>query len=599
MKLRKLFAGVAAAATLLGGMAFGATAANAADTASITLSGKTVKGTVYTAYKIGSYDTASAKVENDKLASVGVTTDQAWKTDAENVLGATVTNTPEYKGYGDPLAYVAGTTGYYTNTPATLPNASATMESFVQSLAGKLDGKTAVDPSQTVANDNDEVVFSGLDEGLYLIVSKTDTEPATDAGSPLAIVGTQVTVNGTAYTKLGANNQTLGKAVVKPSTPQKPSKSASDLNPYVGATITYTLEGTVPAKANSFKFVDTPSAGLTVKLDTLKVNVQGETDPLANTEYTVDPASGDFNTSAAKPSFTIALNNATKYQGKHIVVKYNALVNKKANVNGTNNDVRFDNSNQTTTTTITPQLNTVTFTKKGVDADTNALKGVVFQIVADTNNATPLPDGTATEATSGDKGVVTFSGLPNGTYTITEKTPADGYLTIALPSFTVTVENGKVLKVNYLGKNIENYDSMLVLIHFKGHPMGGYGGALKQLSIGCASSAASVAATASSRDSCICCEWSLMTASFLMLSAKPAHYAHATRHPAPDRPNDDETQRASPAYAESLPSVSYSRLNTARTIVQLHAFACLSFGFGIECPRRLHRRFATAYTAPS
>ena len=102
--------------------------------------------------------------------------------------------------------------------------------------------------------------------------------------------------------------------MVKPSTPQKPSKSASDLNPYVGATITYTLEGTVPAKANSFKFVDTPSAGLTVKLDTLKVNVQGETDPLANTEYTVDPASGDFNTSAAKPSFTIALNNATKYQ---------------------------------------------------------------------------------------------------------------------------------------------------------------------------------------------------------------------------------------------------------------------------------------------
>lgn len=451
MKLRKLFAGVAAAATLLGGMAFGATAANAADTASITLSGKTVKGTVYTAYKIGSYDTVSAKVENDKLASVGVTTDQAWKTDAENVLGATVTNTPEYKGYGDPLAYVAGTTGYYTNTPATLPNASATMESFVQSLAGKLDGKTAVDPSQTVANDNDKVVFSGLDEGLYLIVSKTDTEPATDAGSPLAIVGTQVTVNGTAYTKLGANNQTLGKAVVKPSTPQKPSKSASDLNPYVGATITYTLEGTVPAKANSFKFVDTPSAGLTVKLDTLKVNVQGETDPLANTEYTVDPASGDFNTSAAKPSFTIALNNATKYQGKHIVVKYNALVNKKANVNGTNNDVRFDNSNQTTTTTITPQLNTVTFTKKGVDADTNALEGVVFQIVADTNNATPLPDGTATEATSGDKGVVTFSGLPNGTYTITEKTPADGYLTTALPSFTVTVENGKVTNVTPTG----------------------------------------------------------------------------------------------------------------------------------------------------
>lgn len=48
--------------------------------------------------------------------------------------------------------------------------------------------------------------------------------------------------------------------------------------------------------------------------------------------------------------------------------------------------------------------------------------------------------------------------------------------------------DGKHLKKNYVGKNIENYDSMLVISHFKGHPMGGYGGALKQLSIGVASS---------------------------------------------------------------------------------------------------------------
>ena len=50
------------------------------------------------------------------------------------------------------------------------------------------------------------------------------------------------------------------------------------------------------------------------------------------------------------------------------------------------------------------------------------------------------------------------------------------------------IPNGLSIKENYLGRNIENYDSMLVLSHFKGHPMGGYGGALKQLSIGCASS---------------------------------------------------------------------------------------------------------------
>ena len=51
------------------------------------------------------------------------------------------------------------------------------------------------------------------------------------------------------------------------------------------------------------------------------------------------------------------------------------------------------------------------------------------------------------------------------------------------------IPEGRAIKKNYVGKHIANYNSMLVLSHFKGHPMGGYGGALKQLSIGCASSA--------------------------------------------------------------------------------------------------------------
>ena len=57
------------------------------------------------------------------------------------------------------------------------------------------------------------------------------------------------------------------------------------------------------------------------------------------------------------------------------------------------------------------------------------------------------------------------------------------------PDMILDIPNGKILKKNYVGKNLANYDSMLVLSHFKGHAMGGYGGALKQLSIGCASSA--------------------------------------------------------------------------------------------------------------
>ena len=56
------------------------------------------------------------------------------------------------------------------------------------------------------------------------------------------------------------------------------------------------------------------------------------------------------------------------------------------------------------------------------------------------------------------------------------------------PDKVLEIPNGKAIQQNFVGKDIDNYDSMLVLSHFKGHPMGGYGGAIKQLSIGVASS---------------------------------------------------------------------------------------------------------------
>lgn len=56
------------------------------------------------------------------------------------------------------------------------------------------------------------------------------------------------------------------------------------------------------------------------------------------------------------------------------------------------------------------------------------------------------------------------------------------------PDLVLPVPGGRILKQNFVGKNMARYRSMLVLSHFKGHPVAGYGGALKQLSIGCASS---------------------------------------------------------------------------------------------------------------
>ena len=57
----------------------------------------------------------------------------------------------------------------------------------------------------------------------------------------------------------------------------------------------------------------------------------------------------------------------------------------------------------------------------------------------------------------------------------------EGEIELAIPE-------GQKIRKNYVGKHIENYDSLLVLSHFKGHPMGGFGGALKNISIGLASS---------------------------------------------------------------------------------------------------------------
>lgn len=56
------------------------------------------------------------------------------------------------------------------------------------------------------------------------------------------------------------------------------------------------------------------------------------------------------------------------------------------------------------------------------------------------------------------------------------------------PDLVLEIPNGKRIQKNYVGKDLSSYDSMLVLSHFKGHPMGGYGGAIKQISIGVASS---------------------------------------------------------------------------------------------------------------
>ena len=61
-------------------------------------------------------------------------------------------------------------------------------------------------------------------------------------------------------------------------------------------------------------------------------------------------------------------------------------------------------------------------------------------------------------------------------------------LDAAGPDMELEIPEGQKIKKNFVGKDLKNYDAALILSHFKGHPMGGFGGALKQLSIGFASS---------------------------------------------------------------------------------------------------------------
>ena len=118
----------------------------------------------------------------------------------------------------------------------------------------------------------------------------------------------------------------------------------------------------------------------------------------------------------------------------------------------------------------------------GEDGNQNYIKPEIFKPFIDYIDGTVVECNTAYEGarneTSKHKELLKKHGW---NIFKTDILDGDGEIELSIP-------NGLSIKKNYVGKNIEKYNSMIVLSHFKGHPMGGYGGALKQLSIGCASS---------------------------------------------------------------------------------------------------------------
>lgn len=453
MKMRKLFAGIAAAATLLGGMALGAASAQAADpqTTPLLQVNNAQEDHMYTPYKFATF-------ENAGNGTVEVSTVEAWKdavTAAADTANGNDSIPAEYKN--NPAAYVATF------------NAEQ-IRKFAEELAKTNPLPTADGAGLTVtaeqAGTAQPVAVDG--EGWYLV---TDTYNG-KAGTP-AVVAT--TVNGLDNLRIVADAKTgqggittVGRFNAKNENPlTPPSKTAKvgdvDVNGKtvnVGDTVDFTVSAAVPASAANydvypFTITDTASKGLKVaETNTFKVQVDGKDVDAAL--YKVEQTGS----AAVGTTTTITFASAKSLADKTIVVSYTGVVTKDAL---TGLDGSVDNKATITTnggTSGEGKTESKTygfqFKKIGVDDDANALAGAQFVVKKkdgkflkqDTESKawSSVDDQTdATVFTSGADGLVQFKGLAAGDYTVMETNAPNGYAQNFKVTFDVSIaENGTV-----------------------------------------------------------------------------------------------------------------------------------------------------------
>ena len=472
MKMRKLFAGIAAAATLLGGMALGATSAQAGDaattagTAAITVT-NSQEGHTYKAYKF-----ATLKVDTDnKGKSVQVDTDPAWVTavktavDTANGVQKPVQTTPaEYAG--NPAAYAA------------MKTADAD-EAWFRAFAEAMVAPQGNEANGQVNGNGKDAQIGNLTEGWYLV---TDTYMKNDRQTTgvNAIVAT--TLNGLAgnfsvvgYKGTGQGTiKAVGKFVAKnENTPTIDSKTVASADPNVsfdkktvkiGQQLTYTVKAIVPETADGYDsypyyIQDVASKGLTIDKDSIKVMAGNEAADGYTITSTVSQTTGETTT-------TITFANAKKYAGKQLVVTYNATVNdqilddaKVTNTAKASHDGTFDGTGVTKTL----YTGNLEFLKYGVGNDENKLAGATFNVYAGAKvEGTPLKFTSTktgangvykfnaegfTNVISGDDGKIVLNGLAAGKYTFKETGFVAGYAKNIVPEFTIEVaisDNGVV-----------------------------------------------------------------------------------------------------------------------------------------------------------
>lgn len=489
MKMRKLFAGIAAAATLLGGMALGATSAQAddamvTDNATFTFTAETEEQLTHAnlaAYKIGDY----VQYGSDQSVAYGVVTNSANKAAVDSALKAAGVDTADPKVDHLAAALNAGTLDISATRPwdKTANGNASTTRAFANALEseGKLASSQKVMLGAATTVQGGYSASVNLPAGIYVFIDSAAATESVTKAIPMIVASGTVNTGKKALT-----DPIQGANTVNMKNTNNPGKTKTVGEPFaaIGDTLTYTLTGTIANPApTEFKFTDKPGKGLTIKAGTFKfyANDVQISDADAATDFSV-PANDV--TGSTDASFDVTVNDPSKYAGKTIKVTFDAVVNDEASVtDGVVN--KLDNYG----TDIKANTGFVGFDFTKVDPDSKGIEGVTFQ-VKDGGTAlyfvkqddgsykkaasTNTPDAT-TDVKTDANGKLVFTGLDaTKTYTVTETARANGNYLDIKPSFAVSFSNGVAVLaktatsdpwglVNTTAKTVKNIKSITQL----------------------------------------------------------------------------------------------------------------------------------------
>lgn len=491
MKMRKLFAGIAAAATLLGGMALGAASAQADDAAGTPVTGEaTFTFTAETAeqltnaklkaYKIGDY----VQYGSGENVAYGVVTNSSNKTAVDFALKAAGVDTTDSEVDHLAAALNAGQLDVSDVRPWASPEKTRKFANALES-EGKLTAVTSFTlgkpvPATNGSADAKYTATATLPAGIYVFIDSASATGSVTKAIPMIVA------SGTVNAEKKVLTDPTAAATVNMKNTNNPGKTkeVNKLFAAIGDILTYTLTGTIANPApTEFKFTDKPGTGLTIKAGTFKfyANDVQISDADAATDFSV-PANDV--TGSTDASFDVTVNDPSKYAGKTIKVTFDAVVNDEASVtDGVVN--KLDNYG----TDIKANTGFVGFDFTKVDPDSKGIEGVTFQ-VKDGGTAlyfvkqddgsykkaasTNTPDAT-TDVKTDANGKLVFTGLDaTKTYTVTETARANGNYLDIKPSFAVSFSNGVAVLaktttsdpwglVNTTAKTVKNIKSITQL----------------------------------------------------------------------------------------------------------------------------------------